>query len=62
MSEKEYYTWPRIKDLPEEEQKPFSSWLIGQTVPEIDGVPWDEQDGYYMWDYDRWKAGLPVID
>lgn len=54
--------WPRIKDLPKEEQEPFRKWLGGQTVPLIEGVPMDEQDGYYEWDYKRWKAGLPVID
>lgn len=54
--------WPRIKDLPNEEQEPFKKWLFGQTCPEIPGVPMEEQDGYYSHDYRAWKAGLPVID
>ena len=51
--------FPRIKDLPEEEQEPFSKWLRGQTRPMNEGDP---SPAYYQWDYDRWKAGLPVID
>lgn len=54
--------WPRIKDLPEEERIPFFNWLKGQTVPLIDNIPWEEQDGYFPWDYERWKARLPIID
>ena len=54
--------WPRIRDLPEEERKPFYDWLYGQTRPLMDNVPMDEQDAYYSWDYERWKAGLPIID
>lgn len=54
--------WPRINDLPEEERIPFEDWLRGQTRPLLDNTPWEEQDTYYPWDYDRWKAGLPVID
>jgi hypothetical protein len=50
--------WPRIKDLPAEEQEPFREWLYGQTRPIIDGVTFGESDGYYEWDYQRWKAGL----
>ena len=52
----------RIRDLFEAEQEPFSKWLRGQTVPLMDGVPMEEQDAFYQWDYDRWKAGLPVVD
>jgi hypothetical protein len=47
--------WPRIKDLPENEQVPFRKWLTGQTVPLIPTLPYEEQDAYYQWDYDRWK-------
>ena len=50
--------WPVIKDLPEEERQPFSDWLYGQTVPLNADGSW----GYYACDYERWKAGLPVID
>lgn len=44
----------RIRDLPAEEQQPFTEWLAYQTRPEIDGLPEAEQDGYYEHDYNRW--------
>lgn len=47
--------WPRIKDLPVAERKPFRKWLTGQTVPMIVGLPYKEQDAYYQSDYDTWK-------
>jgi hypothetical protein len=50
--------YPRIRDLPEKEQEPFREWLRGSTIPHLDGVPMDEQDAYYSWDYVRWKGGL----
>lgn len=50
--------WPLIEDLPKEEQKPFLEWLRGQTRP----VNSDRSVGYYLWDYERWKAGLHVDD
>lgn len=46
--------WPRIGNLPEKERIPFAKWLIGQTAPHLSEE--DLQDGYYPWDYDRWKA------
>jgi hypothetical protein len=49
--------WPRIRDLPKEEQEPFGKWLRGQTKPLIEGIPFEEQDSYYPWDYDNWKNG-----
>ena len=56
--------WPRIRDLPKAEQRPFEEWLVGQTRPLMEDVPpgWDEQDAYYPWDYDHWKAGKGVWD
>lgn len=54
--------WPRIKDLPQAEQEPFKKWLAYQTVPWIDGLPPVEQDAYYPWDYQRWKARMPAFD
>ena len=50
--------WPRIKDLPIEEQEPFREWLQGQTCPVIEDVPFEESDGYYDHNYKRWKAGI----
>lgn len=39
----------------------FAEWLYGQTMPFVEE---DENptDWAYLWDYNRWKAGLPVID
>lgn len=46
--------YPRIRNLPTEEQGPFREWLMGQTQPggALDG----ENDFYYQHDYDRWKV------
>jgi hypothetical protein len=54
--------WPRVSNLPKEEQEPFSKWLRGQTRPYILDLPVSDQDGYYPWDYKRWKAKSPIID
>lgn len=54
--------WPRVSDLPKKEQEPFTQWLSGQTRPWIDGLAEEEQDGYYRWDYERWKSGKHIID
>ena len=54
--------WPRIRDLPPDEQDRFSKWLFGQTVPIIPGIPMEEQDGYYPWDYETWKNKQPITD
>ncbi len=49
--------WKRVRDLPEDEQEPFWQYLIEfrHTRPELEGVPDEEQDGYYQPDYERWK-------
>lgn len=55
--------WPRIRDLPEQEREPFAKWLYGQTRPLMEnGTAPEDEDAFYQWDYDRWKAGLPIID
>jgi len=54
--------FPRIRDLPKKEQKPFAKWLAGQTMPWEEGFPAAEQDFYFPWDYEDWKAGRPVTD
>lgn len=53
-------TYLRIRYLPLEEQEPFRKELIGQTSPEIPGVPDEDQDAYYKIDYDRWKRRLAL--
>jgi hypothetical protein len=54
--------WPRLRDIPDNERAPFDAWLDGQTRPLVNSVPDEDQDFYYPWDFDRWKAGLPIID
>jgi hypothetical protein len=54
--------WPRVSELPEDEREPFTNWLVGQTRPMIEGIPMDEQDGYYEHDYRRWKSGCKIWD
>lgn len=53
--------WPRASRLPEQERPGFERWLNGQTRPWIDGVADDQQDGYFPWDYERWKSGQRTL-
>lgn len=62
MSDDDKYDWPRIRNLPVDEQLPFWKWLHHQTRPLVEGLPHEEQDFYYPWDYDTWKAGEPNTD
>lgn len=59
MSGEKKTNWPRLRDLPVEEREAFDKWLLGQTCPFLEGVHREEQDGYYPWDYARWKARGP---
>ena len=52
----------RIRDLPQHEQSDFRERLYGQTYPLVQGLPKEDQDYFYICDYDEWKAGLPVMD
>jgi hypothetical protein len=52
----------RLRELPEDEQEPFYSWLMGQTRPCIEGIAQEDQDFFYVHDYRRWKAGLQHFD
>lgn len=56
----EPFPYPKLSDLPIEEQARFRTWLSGQTLPYNTKDP--EEFHYYPWDYERWKAGKPVID
>lgn len=47
---KEELGFPRICQLPEAERTPFAKWLEHQIRPHTEG-----RDGYYPWDYERWK-------
>ncbi len=53
--------YPRIRNLPQEEQEPFRQWLMGQTRPGP-SLPPEEYDFFYQSDYDRWKTGLTAAD
>lgn len=53
--------WPRIRRLPPEEQAPFRAWLGNAKRPLFEGVPDDEQDGYFPWDWEEWFYGEPGI-
>lgn len=53
---------PRMRDLPVEEQAPFLEWMMGQTMPFIEGIAREDQDFFYEHDYRRWKAGLQNFD
>lgn len=47
-------TWDQLKAAhTQEDYKRLIHWMDGQTCI---------QDGLYTWDYERWLAGLPVID
>ena len=50
----------RVRDLPEEDRKPFWDWLMsyGATRPVIAGA----EDAYYPIDYVSWKAGIDPDD
>jgi len=41
--------------------KKFNKWLYGQTLPLVadNETP---TDWAYLWDYERFVAGLPIID
>jgi hypothetical protein len=47
----------RMSDVGED----FMRWLYGQTLPLVIGDP-TPQDWAYAKDYERFKAGLKVID
>lgn len=49
-------TYVVIPELPENEQKPFSDWLTGQTLPIIDSEGENAYNCAWKWDYDKWKA------
>lgn len=59
MNQKKF-NWPRIRNLPEGERQPFLDFLANQTRPMIEGVPMDEQDGYFESDYLNFKRVSPT--
>ncbi|MCC7349865.1 MAG: hypothetical protein IT446_04785 [Phycisphaerales bacterium] len=57
----EQLEYPRMRNLPTEEQAPFAYWMRDQTRPVVEGIRMDEQDFFYPWDYERWKEqGRPT--
>lgn len=49
--------WPRIRDLPVDEQAPFTAWLGSAKRPFFDNVTWQDQDGYFPRDWEEWFYG-----
>lgn len=53
--------YPRVRQLPTDEQGPFWDWLISgrHCRPLIEGIPWNskDQDCYWSSDLARWRAG-----
>ena len=55
----EEFNYPRIRDLPKEEQEKFNSWLDyrGRPLPSNwEDLPPEEWDWFYPWDYEKWKG------
>ena len=47
--------FPRIRELPKEEQEPFREAMQNKEMPWLRGIPENEQDGFWLYDYARWK-------
>lgn len=49
--------WPRVRDLPEDEQEKFELYLGVENIarPLLEGLEMDEQDGFFPEDYEIWK-------
>jgi len=49
--------WPRIKNLnhTKEEIDSFVQWLSNKSRPWVYGLSLEEQDGYFLEDYEKWK-------
>lgn len=65
MEKKNYIV---ISELPEEQQAPLRTWLVGQTMPVIQEEGKNAYDCCWRRDYEKWlsywKEGLsaPVTD
>lgn len=57
------WNWPRLRDLPQEEQGEFKVWLMVNrlNLPLLDMVLATDQDAYYPHDYDDWKNGREAL-
>ncbi len=62
MTEKKF-NWPRVRDLPSQEQQPFLDFLAkGQlSTPHLDDISIEEQDGYYHVDLDNFRKLPPTM-
>lgn len=47
----------RLRDLPEPTRSQFRDWLRGRAIPHLEGLPPDQQDGFFLHDYRNWRAG-----
>lgn len=51
----------RIGEVPGEDRRAaLRRWMAGQTRMLVDGL--EPQDAVYLWDYERWRDGRPVVD
>lgn len=51
-------SYGRLRDLPAEQGKAFRQWMRENYVwqPLVPDIPDAEQDGFYLWDYDKWRV------
>lgn len=56
------FRYVRASDLEGGIRDRLGKWLIGQTRPMIPDVPISEQDAVFLGDWEKFCAGLPVID
>ena len=57
---KELWSGPtagRLRDIPEPDRLAFRVWLRGTTAPGLSGVSAEEQDAFYLHQYQTWKTG-----
>lgn len=51
-------SYGRLRDLPPEQAKAFRQWMRENHVwqPLVPNIPDAQQDGFYLWDYDKWRV------
>ncbi len=50
-------SYGRLRDLPSDQTKAFRQWMRENHVwqPMVPDVSDAEQDGFYLWEYDKWR-------
>lgn len=51
------FAYIKFSELPEYLKKGFENWMKGQTVAYING-----ETVAYVWDFERYLSGKPIID